>query len=39
MLAELDKLREDLLMFIRPFPLISAFLPCFRLMNRRIVFF
>ena len=38
MLSELDMLSEDLLMFIRPFLLISAFLACFLLMNCTIVF-
>ena len=39
MLSELVRLSEDLLMFIRPFLLISAFLVCFLLINHTIVFF
>ena len=38
MLSELDILSEDLLMFVRPFLLISAFLVYFLLINRTIVF-
>ena len=37
MLSELDRLSEDLLMLIRPFLLISAFLVCFLLINHTIV--